>query len=117
MGVQEQKTGVISSTCNPKWNKNMQFFIMDPSQDVLCLTVFDKDYFAPNGKGTFKILNVSVQMVNTDRVRCYTVSNKNTHLADFETCVFRGYLQHHLSYEKVFYIYLHSCLKNFQMKK
>ena len=27
----------------------------------------------------------------------YTVSNKNTHLADFETCVFRGYLRIHLS--------------------
>ena len=38
-----------------------------------------------------------------------TVSNKNTHLADFETCVFRGYLWSH--------IYLHPCLKSFQMKK
>ena len=46
-----------------------------------------------------------------------TVSNKNTHLADFETCVFRGYLRNHLSYKKVFYIYLHPCLKSFQMKK
>ena len=45
----------------------------------------------------------------------YTVSNKN--LADFETYVFRGYLRNHLSYKKVFYIYLHSCLKSFQMKK
>ena len=46
-----------------------------------------------------------------------TVSNKNTHLADFETCVFRGYLRNHLSYEKNVYIYLHPCLKSFQMKK
>ena len=30
----------------------------------------------------------------------YTVSDKNTHLADFETCVFRGYLRNHLSYKK-----------------
>ena len=50
MGVQENKTPVISSTCNPKWNSNMQFFIKDPKQDVLCVTVFDKDYFSPNGK-------------------------------------------------------------------
>ena len=42
----------------------------------------------------------------------YTVSNKNTHLADFETCVFRGYLRNHLSYKKVFKIYLHPCLKS-----
>ena len=34
-----------------------------------------------------------------------TESNKNTHLADFETCVFREYLRNHLSYKKVFYIY------------
>ena len=47
---QEQKTPIVSSTCNPKWNSNMQFFIKDPKQDVLCITVFDKDYFSPNGK-------------------------------------------------------------------
>merc|ERR1740122_732240 len=44
---QEQKTPIVSSTCNPKWNSNMQFFIKDPRQDVLCITVFDKDYFSP----------------------------------------------------------------------
>jgi len=48
MGYQEHRTGVINSTCNPKWNSNMQFFIKDPDQDVLCITVFDKDYFSPN---------------------------------------------------------------------
>ena len=45
-----------------------------------------------------------------------TVSNKNTHLANFETCVFRGYLRNRLSYKNVLYIYLHPCLKSFQMK-
>ena len=45
------------------------------------------------------------------------MSNKNTHLADFETSVFRGYLRNHLSYKKVIYIYLHPCRKSFQMKK
>jgi len=43
-----------------------------------------------------------------------TVSNKNTSLADFETCVFRVYLRNHLSYRKVIYIYLHSCLGAFR---
>ena len=51
---QEQKTPIVSSTCNPKWNSNMQFFIKDPRQDVLCITVFDKDYFSPNGKYEFE---------------------------------------------------------------
>ena len=43
----------------------------------------------------------------------HTLSNKKTHLADVETCVFRN----HLSYKKAIYIYLHPCLKSFQMKK
>ena len=47
----------------------------------------------------------------------HTVSNKNIHLPVFEICVFRGYLRNHLSSKKVFYIYLHPCLKSFQMKK
>ena len=46
-----------------------------------------------------------------------TVSNKITHLAVFEAFVFRVYLQIHLCYKKLFYIYLHPCLKSFQMKK
>ena len=37
-----------------------------------------------------------------------TVSNKKTHLAGFETCVFRVYLRN---------IYLHPCLQSFQIKK
>ena len=42
-----------------------------------------------------------------------TVSNKKTHLAVFETCVFRVYLRNHLSYKIVFYIHLHPRLKSF----
>ena len=47
----------------------------------------------------------------------YTVINKKTHRAVFETCVFRIYLQNHLRYKKVILICLHPCLKSFQMKK
>ena len=62
MGSQEHKTSVIANTCNPKWNANMQFFIQNPNEDVLCITVFDKDYFSPNGIKTtlsliFKLFN------------------------------------------------------------
>ena len=28
----------------------MQFTIKDPQQDVLCITVYDRDLFTPNGK-------------------------------------------------------------------
>ena len=44
-----QRTKVIPGTCNPRWNSSMQFFVRNLNEDVLCLTVFDKDYFAPNG--------------------------------------------------------------------
>ena len=64
MGSQEHKTSVIANTCNPKWNANMQFFIQNPNEDVLCITVFDKDYFSPNGIKTtlsliFKLFDAS----------------------------------------------------------
>ncbi|KAK3098160.1 hypothetical protein FSP39_016770 [Pinctada imbricata] len=48
MGAQEHKTPVINSTLNPKWNKSMQFTIKDVEQDVLCITVYDRDLFSPN---------------------------------------------------------------------
>ena len=47
----------------------------------------------------------------------YTVSNKKTHLVDWETCVFRVNLRNQFSYKKVIYIYLHPRLMSFQMKK
>lgn len=28
----------------------MQFLVKDLQQDVLCITVLDRDYFSPNGK-------------------------------------------------------------------
>ena len=49
MGSQEQKTAVVAG-CNPHWNSSMQFLIRDLQEDILCLTVFDRDFFSPNGK-------------------------------------------------------------------
>ncbi|XP_046329518.2 intersectin-1-like isoform X4 [Haliotis rufescens] len=48
MGSQEHRTKVIQGTLNPKWNHSMQFTIKDLEQDVLCLTVYDRDIFSPN---------------------------------------------------------------------
>ncbi|XP_041351403.1 intersectin-1-like isoform X5 [Gigantopelta aegis] len=48
MGTQEHKTKVIPGTLNPKWNVSMQFTIKDIDQDVLCITVYDRDLFSPN---------------------------------------------------------------------
>ncbi|XP_074658567.1 intersectin-1-like isoform X3 [Tubulanus polymorphus] len=48
MGSQEHKTKVLIGTLNPKWNSSMQFTIKDVQQDVLCITVYDRDLFTPN---------------------------------------------------------------------
>ena len=64
MGSQEHKTSVIANTCNPKWNANMQFFIQNPNEDVLCITVFDKDYFSPNGTQWARKFKIKVQAKN-----------------------------------------------------
>ena len=42
-------TSCFSGT-NPHWNSSMQFLIKDLHQDILCLTVFDRDLFSPDGE-------------------------------------------------------------------
>lgn len=49
MGAQCYTSRPVSDTLNPKWNFNCQFFIKDVYQDVLCITVFEKDQFSPDG--------------------------------------------------------------------
>ncbi|XP_069925455.1 intersectin-2 isoform X3 [Oryctolagus cuniculus] len=48
MGSQSYTTRTLQDTLNPKWNFNCQFFIKDLHQDVLCLTMFDRDQFSPD---------------------------------------------------------------------
>uniref|UniRef100_A0A8C0R7X1 Intersectin 2 n=1 Tax=Canis lupus dingo TaxID=286419 RepID=A0A8C0R7X1_CANLU len=48
MGSQSYTTRTLPDTLNPKWNFNCQFFIKDLYQDVLCLTMFDRDQFSPD---------------------------------------------------------------------
>lgn len=50
MGAQCYTSRPISDTLNPKWNFNCQFFIKDLYQDVLCITVSEKDQFSPDGQ-------------------------------------------------------------------
>lgn len=50
MGAQCYTSRSISDTLNPKWNFHCQFFVRDLYQDVLCLTVFEKDQFSPDGE-------------------------------------------------------------------
>ncbi|XP_029318535.1 intersectin-2a isoform X3 [Cottoperca gobio] len=48
MGAQCYTSRPVSDTLNPKWNFNCQFFIKDLYQDILCITVFEKDQFSPD---------------------------------------------------------------------
>ncbi|XP_028996085.1 intersectin-2a isoform X2 [Betta splendens] len=48
MGAQCYTSRPVGDTLNPKWNFNCQFFIKDLYQDVLCITVFEKDQFSPD---------------------------------------------------------------------
>ncbi|XP_043196241.1 intersectin-1-like isoform X3 [Amphibalanus amphitrite] len=48
MGSQVQRTPVVEGTLNPRWNHSMQFLVKDVRDDVLCISVFDRDYFSPN---------------------------------------------------------------------
>ena len=50
MGSQEHKTRVVQDNLNPVWDSSMQFTVKDLEQDVLCITVYDRDLFSPNGK-------------------------------------------------------------------
>ncbi|KAF7208953.1 transcript variant X2 [Nothobranchius furzeri] len=48
IGAQCYTSRPVSDTLNPKWNFNCQFFIKDLYQDVLSITVFEKDQFSPD---------------------------------------------------------------------
>ena len=50
MGSQCHITKTMQDTLNPKWNSNCQFFIRDLEQEVLCITVFERDQFSPDGE-------------------------------------------------------------------
>ncbi|RXN24304.1 intersectin-2-like isoform X2 [Labeo rohita] len=48
MGTQCYTSHHQPDTLNPKWNFNCHFFIKDLYQDVLCLTIFERDQFSPD---------------------------------------------------------------------
>lgn len=50
MGSQEERTGVISGSDCPLWDASMQFQVKDLLEDTLCITVFDKGYYSPDGE-------------------------------------------------------------------
>ncbi|XP_064627366.1 intersectin-1-like isoform X4 [Lineus longissimus] len=106
MGSQEHRTKVISATLNPKWNSSMQFTIKDVEQDVLCISVFDRDLFTPNdflGRTEIRLVDIQQETKEkrgpiTKRLRLHEVdsgevsvkldlqlyaNNDNNHPTDF----------------------------------
>ncbi|KAI1895691.1 hypothetical protein AGOR_G00108850 [Albula goreensis] len=49
IGEQCYTSRTLNDTLNPKWNFNCQFFIKDLYQDVLCITILERDPFSPDG--------------------------------------------------------------------
>nr|CAD7204747.1 unnamed protein product [Timema douglasi] len=49
MGSQEHRTLAVQATSEARWNATMQFLVKDLKEDVLCITVFDRGHFSPNG--------------------------------------------------------------------
>lgn len=50
MGAQIFTSRTLNDTLNPKWNFNCQFHIKDIYQDVLSITIFERDQFSPDGQ-------------------------------------------------------------------
>ncbi|XP_051579333.1 intersectin-2b isoform X2 [Myxocyprinus asiaticus] len=48
MGSQCYTSRTINDTVNPKWNFNCQFHIKDLYQDVLCITICEREQFSPD---------------------------------------------------------------------
>ena len=63
IGSQEHRTLVVPGSLNPKWNASMQFLIKDLKQDVLCLTVFNRDSFSPNGNFLMHRISVMTRVL------------------------------------------------------
>lgn len=48
MGSRKQCTPVCESP-DPKWDSSMQFLVKDIHDDILCITVFNKGHYSPDG--------------------------------------------------------------------
>lgn len=52
MGSRKQCTQ-INESIDPKWDTSMQFPVKDIQDDILCVTVFNKGYYSPDGSILF----------------------------------------------------------------
>lgn len=64
MGSQIFMSRTLNDTLNPKWNFNCQFHIKDLYQDVLCITISEKNQFSPDGQLPATFLTLSLIHTN-----------------------------------------------------
>ncbi|XP_053171996.1 intersectin-2b isoform X2 [Scomber japonicus] len=71
MGAQIFTSRAINDTVHPKWNFNCQFHIKDVYQDVLCITIFEKDQFSPDdflGRTEVPVATIKKELENKGSV-------------------------------------------------
>ncbi|XP_076834688.1 intersectin-2b [Brachyhypopomus gauderio] len=67
MGVQCYTSRTLNETLNPKWNFNCQFHIKDLYQDVLCITINEREQFAPDdflGRTEIPVATIKKELEN-----------------------------------------------------
>lgn len=57
MGSRKQCTP-ISESPDPKWDSSMQFLVKNIHDDILCVTVFNKGHYSPDGNCLYNIYYV-----------------------------------------------------------
>uniref|UniRef100_A0A7N5ZTS7 Intersectin 2b n=1 Tax=Anabas testudineus TaxID=64144 RepID=A0A7N5ZTS7_ANATE len=71
MGSQIFMSRTLNDTLNPKWNFNCQFHIKDLYQDVLCITISEKNQFAPDdflGRSEVPVATIKKELENKGAV-------------------------------------------------
>ncbi|KAM7423893.1 hypothetical protein PAMA_000317 [Pampus argenteus] len=71
MGAQIFTSRTLNDTLNPKWNFNCQFYIKDVYQDVLCITIFERDPFSPDdflGRTEVPVATIKKELENKGSV-------------------------------------------------
>lgn len=66
MGSRKQCTPVDESP-DPKWDSSMQFLVKNIQDDILCVTVFNKGHYSPDGNSFSLIFN----LLNMNTINSY----------------------------------------------
>ena len=74
MGAQGYTSRTLNDTVNPKWSFNCQFHIKDVYQDVLCITIFEREQFTPDGKCVNRYLLVEIHFSHSALLNSFLIA-------------------------------------------